>query len=73
MARKFEELRAKMRPKRRVQNSAATAANLQNLAPGEIDDRLVGEAPPADLLNEDADEFAANRESIGDINRRELA
>jgi len=50
-----------------------TAANLQNLAPGEIDDHLVDEVPPADLLNDDAAEFAANRESIDDVNRRELA
>jgi hypothetical protein len=73
MARKFEELRAKMRPKCRVQNSTATAAKLLDLAPHDLDNRPAGEAPTVDLLKEDADEFAANRESIDDINRRELA
>jgi hypothetical protein len=32
-----------------------------------------GEAPPTELLEEDAREFAVRRETLGDVNRRELA
>ena len=32
-----------------------------------------GEAPPTELLEEDAREFAVRRGTIADLNRRELA